>query len=73
MVRGGEACRGGGRYNNVSEVVRAALRLLQDAEVRRAEFRRMVEAVEQEAERAGDASLETVLAEMDAIIDARGT
>ena len=53
--------------------MRAALRLLQDAEVRRAEFRRMVEAVEQEAERAGDASLETVLAEMDAIIDARGT
>jgi antitoxin ParD1/3/4 len=63
-------CVEGGRYNNVSEVVRASLRLLQDAEDRRRDFRRMLEAVEEEADRDGDVSLETALADMDAIIAA---
>jgi antitoxin ParD1/3/4 len=59
-----------GRYNNGSEVVRASLRLLQDAEDRHRDFRRMLQEVEEEADREGDVSLETALANMDAIIAA---
>ena len=44
------ACVEGGRYNNVSEVVRASLRLLQDAEDRRRDFRHMLDAVMAEAD-----------------------
>ncbi|CDK97780.1 conserved protein of unknown function, containing ribbon-helix-helix [Magnetospirillum gryphiswaldense MSR-1 v2] len=47
-------CVEGGRYNNMSEVVRAGLRLLQSAE---------------EAERNGAATLDDVLADMDTAID----
>lgn len=64
-------CVEGGRYNSVSEVVRASLRLLQDAEDRRRDFHRMLQEVEAEADRDGDVSLETVLAKVDAVIAAR--
>jgi antitoxin ParD1/3/4 len=70
LERFARECVEGGRYNNVSEVVRASLRLLQDAEDRRRDFHRMLQQVEEEADREGDVSLETVLAEMDAIIAA---
>ena len=50
----------GGRYNNVSEVVRASLRLLQDAEDRWRDFRHMLDAVMEEADRDGAVSLESV-------------
>lgn len=59
-----------GRYNNVSEVVRSALRLLQDMEEQRREFMAMLDAVRKEAEREGTHNVEDVLAEMDAIIEA---
>ena len=39
-------CVDGGRYNNVSEVVRSGLRLLQEAEDRRRQFRMMLQAAE---------------------------
>lgn len=65
------ACVASGRYNNVSEVVRAALRLLQDAEERRRHFNTMLQAVRDEAEREGVFDLDTVLAEMDSAIDDR--
>ncbi|HEX3575197.1 MAG TPA: type II toxin-antitoxin system ParD family antitoxin [Rhodopila sp.] len=70
LERFARECVEGGRYNNVSEVVRASLRLLQDAEDRRRDFRRMLEAVGEEADRAGDVSLEDALAKVDAIIAA---
>ena len=62
-------CVKGGKYNNMSEVVRAGLRLLQDAEERRREFNAMLDAVRLEADREGAHELEGVLAEMDAIIE----
>ena len=61
-------CVEGGRYNNVSEVVRASLRLLQDAEDRRHAFLRMLESADEETDREGSHSLESVMAEADAII-----
>ena len=63
-------CVEGGRYNNVSEVVRASLRLLQDAEDRRRDFRRMLDEAMEESDREGTVSLESVMAEVDAVIAA---
>ncbi len=62
-------CVDGGRYNNVSEVVRSGLRLLQEAEDKRRRFRLMLQAAEAEADRDGALSIDSVLAEMDGIID----
>jgi antitoxin ParD1/3/4 len=61
-------CVNGGRYNNVSEVVRSALRLLQETEDRRREFNAMLRAAREESDRDGSVSVESVLAEMDEII-----
>jgi antitoxin ParD1/3/4 len=63
-------CVEGGRYTNVSEVVRASLRLLQDAEDRRRVLREMLEAAEEETDRLGDVSLDEAMARVDAIIAA---
>jgi antitoxin ParD1/3/4 len=63
------ACVTSGRYNNVSEVVRAALRMLEDAEERRRQFNAMLQAVRDEADRNGMHDLDTVLTEMDTAID----
>ena len=63
-------CVEGGRYNNVSEVVRSALRLLQEAEDRRRQFQAMLREAEDEADREGWVSLDDALADMDRIIDA---
>ena len=62
-------CVAEGRYNNVSEVVRSALRLLQDQEEQRQYLLKLVREAEAEAEREGTYTLDSVLAEMDAIID----
>ena len=62
-------CVEGGRYNNVSEVVRSALRLLQEAEEKRRQFEAMLQEVESETVRDGAVSLDKVLADMDGIID----
>ena len=64
------SCVASGRYNNVSEVVRAALRRLQDAETARAAFNVALDRARDEADRDGVHDLDAVLAEMDAIIDA---
>ncbi len=71
LERFARECVEGGRYNNVSEVVRASLRLLQDAEDRRREVRRMLDDAMAEADRDGTFSLERVLEEADAVIAAR--
>jgi antitoxin ParD1/3/4 len=64
------SCVAEGRYNNVSEVVRSALRLLQEVEEQRRAFTAMLREAEEEADRDGTFTLDEVLAEMDAIIDA---
>lgn len=63
-------CVEGGRYNNMSEVVRAGLRLLQTAEEQRQAFTAMLRSVADEAERTSAATLDDVLVDMDAAIDA---
>ncbi len=68
LERFARECVEGGRYNNVSEVVRSALRLLQGAEERRLQFGAMLKEAESEADREGTLSVDSVLNEMDKII-----
>jgi antitoxin ParD1/3/4 len=63
-------CVESGRYNNVSEVLRSALRLLKDQEENRGAFAAMLKDVRREAKRKGVHSIEDVAAEMDAIVAA---
>lgn len=60
-----------GRYNNVSEVMRDGLRLLQEREERRKSFDAMIAEAEAEAEREGTFTIDEVVAELDAIIDGK--
>ncbi|MEQ1890003.1 MAG: type II toxin-antitoxin system ParD family antitoxin [Alphaproteobacteria bacterium] len=69
LERFARECVEAGRYNNMSEVVRSALRLLQDAEERRRHFLAMLREAEAEAVRDGSHTLEMVLDEADRIID----
>ena len=61
-------CVEAGRYNNVSEVVRSALRLLQDAETQRNAFNAMLDEVRAETVRDGAHAVDDLAMEMDAII-----
>ncbi len=70
LERFARECVDGGRYNNVSEVVRSALRLLQEAEQRRAAFEEMLREAKAEAHRDGVVTLEEAMAEIDRIIEA---
>jgi len=62
------ACVETGRYNNVSEVMREGLRLLQEREDRRQAFAKMLADAEAEAESEGTYTIDEVAAELDAII-----
>jgi antitoxin ParD1/3/4 len=64
-------CVESGRYNNVSEVVRSALRLLQDAEAQRQAFASMLKTVRSETKRKGTHTIDELTAEMDAIISSK--
>jgi antitoxin ParD1/3/4 len=63
-------CVAEGRYNNVSEVVRSALRLLQEREEQRRHFTSMLDKALEEADRDGTFTAEEVRAGAQAIIDA---
>lgn len=64
-------CVTSGRYSDTNDVIRAALRRLQDAEARRSSFNAMLAETRAEADRDGTFELDTVLAEADAIIESR--
>jgi antitoxin ParD1/3/4 len=70
LERFARECVTGGRYNNVSEVVRSALRLLQEQDELRRQLTQSLREAEEEADRDGWFTIEEVAAEMDAIIDA---
>ena len=63
-------CVAEGRYNNVSEVVRSALRLLQEMEEQRRHFTATLIEAEAEADREGTLTVNEVRAQAQAIIDA---
>lgn len=63
------SCVESGQFNSVSEVVRSALRILQEREQRRIRFNAMLDAVRLEAEREGVYEAADVLAEMEKIIE----
>ena len=71
LERFARKCVAGGRYNNVSEVVRSALRLLQEVEEQRRHLLQQMRDAEAEADREGTFTVECVLGELDEIIDAR--
>jgi antitoxin ParD1/3/4 len=70
LERFAKQCVAEGRYNNVSEVVREGLRMLQDAAERRRNFMAMLAEVQDEVDRDGAVSIEEALAEVDKIIEA---
>jgi len=70
LERFARECVAEGRYNNVSEVVRSALRLLQELEEQRRQFTAMLDEAVEEAEREGTLTVEEVRAGAQAIIHA---
>lgn len=69
LERFARKCVKSGRYNNVSEVVRSGLRLLQEVEDRRRHFQAMLQEAEAEADRDGTFPLEHVIEDIDRIIE----
>ncbi len=63
-------CVESGRYNNVSEVVRSALRMLEDAEERRAAFVKSLDDAIEEGRQNGFLTLDEVVANVSAAIEA---
>lgn len=61
-------CVESGRFSSVSDVVRSALRLLQEGEERCARFNAMLDVVREETSRDGGHFLEDVIADADRII-----
>jgi antitoxin ParD1/3/4 len=66
-------CVADGRYADVSEVVSSGLRLLQDQETRKQSFMAMLSEVEAEVARGEVFTLDEVMADIDAIIEAAET
>jgi antitoxin ParD1/3/4 len=72
LERFARECVDSGDYNNVSEVVRSALRLLQQAEERRRAFEEMLRESAAEADRDGTITVDEMDAELEAIIKSGG-
>ena len=70
LERFARQCVEEGRYNNVSEVVRSALRMLQDAQDRKTAFMAMLDRVREESDREGWVSGDDAIAQLNAVIDA---
>ena len=70
LERFAQGCVSSGRFNNVSEVVRSALRLLQETEEHRASFITSLEQAVDEGRREGFSSAEDVEHEVRAAIAA---
>jgi antitoxin ParD1/3/4 len=70
LERFAQGCVASGRFNNVSEVVRSGLRMLQEAEERRSAFVASLEAAREEGRRDGLATVEDVEVEVRAAINA---
>lgn len=70
LERFAQACVESGRFNNVGEVVRSGLRMLQEGEERRGALVASLEAAREESLRDGLATVEEVEAEVSAAIDA---
>ena len=70
LERFARQCVAEGRYNNVSEVVRSALRLLQEWEQQRQQFTAMLDQTMEQADRDGTFTIDEVRAGAQAIIDA---
>ena len=70
LERFARQCVADGRYNNVSEVVRSALRLLQDFEEQRRQFTATLDEAIEEADREGTCTVKEVRVSAQAIIDA---
>ena len=64
------ACVEGGHYNNVSEVVRSGLRLLQERQDRKRAFDAMIAKVLQETDNRGARQMDDVLERVDRVIEA---
>lgn len=69
LERFAQVCVETGRFNNVSEVVRSALRMLQDAEERKAAFVASLEGAVAEGARDGFIPSDDVEAEVTAAIE----
>ena len=69
LERFAQSCVGSGRFNNVSEVVRSGLRLLQDLEQRRVAFVASLEAAVEEGDKDGFLTAEEVRSEVQAAIE----
>jgi len=69
LERFAQVCVETGRFNNVSEVVRSALRMLQDAEERKAAFVASLEDAVAEGDRDGFIPSKDVEAEVTAAIE----
>ena len=65
-----QGCVGSGRFNNVSEVVRSGLRLLQEAEERRAAFVASLERAVDEGRREGFLAADEIERDVRAAIQA---
>jgi antitoxin ParD1/3/4 len=70
LERFARECVAEGRYNDVSEVVRSGLRLLQELEEQRRQFTATLDEALEEADREGTFTVEEVRAGAQAIIDA---
>lgn len=68
LERFAHECVAEGRYNDVSEVVRSAMRLLQEYEAQRRQFEESLDKAIEEADREGWSTIEEVAADMDAVI-----